>query len=608
MTNQDYQNLPTQRLMEMADEGDGKACMELSARYATGTTLLPMDMAKSEEWKQKANLYTYGSKKKPRKKVRVSAFIDDNGKPYTKPQVVVEKLDDLKYDLDRATDTLKEEDKKLSETKHQLRVLEEPRAVNEPPKFWTGMFFIILAAVTVLSAIWMGVFAIAFAIIVLLLRYKYVNGKRENYNQYLDDLDYYKKTKRDLLTKKAEQENAVNTAKEDVDFYLFDGINSGLAIPFSKDFITQGTRYDMVNDLKNLISLRDDVYEAEDAQERKDCQQKLYDSKLQFLYKYSLKGEIADKEVYAIFKERMDEADDANNGNIMRTDNQQEVAERREELLGDLAEAGDLLNDNRMEPILDQLEVVRNQDTSSWFGFWTNESKLAEKTGQLQQLYSAAKSEYEELAKVNKTIDHWLNYVRAYAYRNVYLGVEMLNIIRDNAGGKSLTTQKDKSALQNINFKATKISAPANVASLEGSIQSTLSNFGQAMRDKNMRKLVKENPKMAAGAMALEAIGGFLINKFEQHSQIVDQHSQAQKELISGLSDMVDGYNAGQANALRAIEIIKAIAKANKGFMAIYEPMRKKYIEQQSASVDMKDLMSLAKATQEYKHISDTKL
>ena len=63
---------------------------------------------------------------------------------------------------------------------------------------------------------------------------------------------------------------------------------------------------------------------------------------------------------------------------------------------------------------------------------------------------------------------------------------------------------------------------------------------------------------------------------------------------------------------MRVIEIIKAIAKANKGVVSIYSELRDKYFTENPAPVSqmemMKDLRDLAKATQEYKHISDSKL
>ena len=80
-----------------------------------------------------------------------------------------------------------------------------------------------------------------------------------------------------------------------------------------------------------------------------------------------------------------------------------------------------------------------------------------------------------------------------------------------------------------------------------------------------------------------------------------------QKQLITSIGQMVDGFNSGKAGMLRAVEVIKALSKANIGFLAIYAPLRDKFFIEGCTVATMRDLQNLAKATQEYKHISDTK-
>lgn len=72
---------------------------------------------------------------------------------------------------------------------------------------------------------------------------------------------------------------------------------------------------------------------------------------------------------------------------------------------------------------------------------------------------------------------------------------------------------------------------------------------------------------------------------------------------------MVDNYTKGQSQLLRAIEIIKAIKKANDGYMNVYEPLRHKVFDEgQLTSVTMKELQQMAMATKEYNKISQAKL
>ena len=118
---------------------------------------------------------------------------------------------------------------------------------------------------------------------------------------------------------------------------------------------------------------------------------------------------------------------------------------------------------------------------------------------------------------------------------------------------------------------------------------------------------MKSNPKMAMGAAALTFVGGALLDKLDKHTQLVEEHTEFQKNLISNIKVMTEGYEEGKASSLRTIEIIRAIAKANKGFMAVYEPLREKCLEN-GELLTMQDMQAIAKATNDYKNISDSKL
>ena len=77
------------------------------------------------------------------------------------------------------------------------------------------------------------------------------------------------------------------------------------------------------------------------------------------------------------------------------------------------------------------------------------------------------------------------------------------------------------------------------------------------------------NPKMAAGAAALAVVGGFLNERIDK----INNNNEMQKQLITSIGQMVDGFNSGKAGMLRAVEVIKALSKANIGFLAIYAPI-----------------------------------
>ena len=91
-----------------------------------------------------------------------------------------------------------------------------------------------------------------------------------------------------------------------------------------------------------------------------------------------------------------------------------------------------MLDDDRLANVMSELGYVQGQETSTFGGLWTDEKKLTDKSNELKKLYDVAKYEYEEITDSNKKINYWLDYVLAYSYRNIYLGAELINIVRSS--------------------------------------------------------------------------------------------------------------------------------------------------------------------------------
>ena len=79
--------------------------------------------------------------------------------------------------------------------------------------------------------------------------------------------------------------------------------------------------------------------------------------------------------------------------------------------------------------------------------------------------------------------------------------------------------------------------------------------------------------------------------------------------MIKNMEALVDSYLMNLSSSKRALELIKAIIKANDGFTAIYAPLSNKvFVDKSIDSVSMTELQELAIAISEYKKISDSKL
>ena len=386
---------------------------------------------------------------------------------------------------------------------------------------------------------------------------------------------------------------------------LFSEINGGCSIPIPRKAINENTWEEMDGKLDNLVTSYSQYKDAsETGSLKKRIVKEFFDKKLEFFYNVSIRNE-AGCEVYKKFAEQLHKAISIMDFNLLRMDFDEKalLVSKEYDFSTKVQSYKGVVEKMDISYLMKQYDVVKDMETSGYLGF-TSIDKLASKTQNLQKLYTPIKREYDRLRKVSDEVNYYLTLVRTVAYRNIYLGVELLNYIRDNAGGKSLMTQKDKVNAGDV-MNVGKVSSDSLQMDSMNNVANTLNGLmSNALEDKQLRKFVMNNPKMAAGAAALAVVGNLLGERIEK----IENNNELQKQLITSINQMVDGYNSGKAGLLRAIEVIKALSKANIGFLAIYAPLRDKFFVEECTTASMMDLQNLAKATQEYKHISDTKL
>ena len=601
-----YGELSTKDLQLLAEECDGKACLELSKRYAHGTTLLQCDKERSKELRRLGMLYLYGSTVSPEfeeeKQVYRSIFLDENGKPYIDWKIKSEQMKKLFVNIETLSERYNDLASNNDNTQGVLSKLVRPEEVEMAPKFFSKWFNIVFA----ISLIAILIHPII-VFIVLAWRYYSVKRKKEKYNKYLQDLQVYRNEKSRLSIENAKEEREVASALANVQDALYDGLNVGLSIPLNKDTITRNTYIEFGEELKKLFDLNDKAMLKNDPVSKIVANKRYYDAKLRFFYTYSLRAETELDEVYNYYQEIIQKSASTGDSDLLRKDDLPFIKQHDAEMSQDLSEIKTMLDDDRLANVMSELGYVQGQETSTFGGLWTDEKKLTDKSNELKKLYDVAKYEYEEITDSNKKINYWLDYVRAYAYRNIYLGAELINIVRSSNGGRTLATQKDGIDVSMQSFDLQEVTINDTSVDLDAHINKTVDVFTHALMHKQSRKWMKSNPKMAMGAAALTFVGGALLDKLDKHTQLVEEHTEFQKNLISNIKVMTEGYEEGKASSLRAIEIIRAIAKANKGFMAVYEPLREKCLEN-GELLTMQDMQAIAKATNDYKNISDSKL
>ena len=518
---------------------------------------------------------------------------------------IVSQHDSIKEKRKHDISDFKKKKKKLEEDLNIKENLKAPEKVENPGEL---NFFSILLTYGIgaymvwgLDWFWVGVILLAIESLIVFEKYCHIS----KYKRYKVDLNEYHSTKERLKRDIPQLKMEIGYLNTVISENLFSEINGGCSIPIPRKAINENTWEEMDGKLDNLVTSYSQYKDAsETGSLKKRIVKEFFDKKLEFFYNVSIRNE-AGCEVYKKFAEQLHKAISIMDFNLLRMDFDEKalLVSKEYDFSTKVQSYKGVVEKMDISYLMKQYDVVKDMETSGYLGF-TSIDKLASKTQNLQKLYTPIKREYDRLRKVSDEVNYYLTLVRTVAYRNIYLGVELLNYIRDNAGGKSLMTQKDKVNAGDV-MNVGKVSSDSLQMDSMNNVANTLNGLmSNALEDKQLRKFVMNNPKMATGAAALAVVGNLLGERIEK----IENNNELQKQLITSISQMVDGYNSGKAGLLRAIEVIKALSKANIGFLAIYAPLRDKFFVEECTTASMMDLQNLAKATQEYKHISDTKL
>ena len=238
------------------------------------------------------------------------------------------------------------------------------------------------------------------------------------------------------------------------------------------------------------------------------------------------------------------------------------------------------------------------------FLFESTDKKEAQ-TRDMAELFNVAKYEYDELMGISKKVSYALSYARGCAFRNIYLATELINYIVGSNRGGGLTAAQDGIDFSSVNTTDVSVdSFELNGSSIESAVNTVAFLSDAVMDNASLSQFVYENPKFAAGFATVAAVGASVA----QYLQKLDNNAEAQKQLTDNIQAIADGYIEGKANMLRAIEIIGSIVKCNDGFMAVYEPLRKKVFEDGDTNLTKMEIMQLAAVANEYSKTAKAKI
>ena len=355
--------------------------------------------------------------------------------------------------------------------------------------------------------------------------------------------------------------------------------------------------------LKKMSNLASNVQNLTSAEDSLKLKKEIAAQKLEFMYMVPFLASARNssdsiqeiQNIFATYRE-------SGNINLMRHDKSEskilagEITEEEREIDGYSSDIERI----KRAAYSDTLKEIKGNGTKILFMQSLIRNKFRE--GNLRDLSNQVRGDFAKMQQLGKRANEILKYVRYVAFRNIYLGVELLGFIRNNVGGQSLNTENGS---LNIDLPLESHGSSLQIAStnISNSFDSLFRNFSNTAQTLSGFKI--ESRK----AVKYAAIASLLDSLNEIRTKKIQNSAKRQEAYLKDLERNVPKLEIENAAFLRAIEIIKAIIETNKGFISIYAPLRDKvFIEESQQNISLQDINMLAQAVSEYNKISHSKI
>lgn len=252
---------------------------------------------------------------------------------------------------------------------------------------------------------------------------------------------------------------------------------------------------------------------------------------------------------------------------------------------------------NNLKKYLNKLKSLSNEDTSGLLG--QSVDKVSNVTQRMNETFVQLKNDMKNVKRWCGSVNEMLNIARIEAYRNQYLGNEVVNLIKHLREGDSDSIEMSTINIEQLNFHVDSFSLDNFSISYDNVINNACDIFNE-FTGSGINLGRKGTAAVAVGAAALAAYG--------ERNQKLENNAKQQKAYIDTAKDLVPKVERTIAETKDAIDIIKMIVEANDLFMAAYIPLRNDLFRDKKAPKEIPDLMNkvdlLKVATKEYNKIS----
>ena len=337
----------------------------------------------------------------------------------------------------------------------------------------------------------------------------------------------------------------------------------------------------------------------------KTIRRKLLDTRMLILHVTSMRGELGSAKLYNRIYGDIVSRGLKGDFSLMRDLAGQQSYEKT--INEQLSEHTKKLEDNKMDSFMHRLNKANKMDTSGVL-FSHNKSKVEEKTKLMLDAYNAAKFEYAELKEVATELNNYLKWIRAFAYRNIKLAIDVCAYGRPNASKNTLDTEKDfiytdnEQVYSDISLSEVAVDSMTVISDTLNTFSGTLNSI---VNDKHLSKVgAKGAVGISAGVAAIDAIGKLV----KARSESISNNLETQKAIVKHFPVVVDTYVTMQGEMLRSIELMRSIIETSEGLYAVYSPLKDKVFGSSNQELNRLELFDLKKAIDAYKDISSSKI
>ncbi len=377
-------------------------------------------------------------------------------------------------------------------------------------------------------------------------------------------------------------------------------------IPFLENAISDSQSATIVKQtIKKFRALNKQMKQATTIEEQQQIKKKIFEEKLFAFYKISLPAEYkGDEYSENYFTEQLNQAISENNVDVLRKDREEQrilnnLPTTEAKIIEEFERKYDFTKDNiNFES---RLKAIKNMDVSpSGFSLNnTSERKIKNQTLSYQALANSISEEGIRLSNIQQNFNTELNKIRLIAYRNIYLGIELLNYGRDNSGGEKHYAEKDMFNIDISKFNTIDINIgiiSMDYANVINDALNKFNNFNSSF-GKNTGNVGKGLAAIIAGATAYA----------EEHEKKINANRKAQAELVEIMRNSIPKIQEAKTALKETFELMEAIVKVNEGFYRKYAELRDKVFKS-NERLSMDDVQKLVEEINEFRKISVKKI